>query len=112
MSELTEEIQALERRQSTSNPIGITMIQSKRFQDELDAAQFANKFIESVYASVKEKLKNFEIQNRNLAIRNHIVDGGVITLWADDQVIAIANIVRTNFNLSQVVCTDLTKDTI
>lgn len=80
---------------------------TKRFQDELDAVTFADKFIEVVYNDVKKTHKNFEIQTRGLSINNHITDGGVVSLWSDDKVIAIANILRTNYNFSQVICTKL-----
>jgi len=84
-------------------------VTTKRFQDELEAATFANQFIESVYDSVKGTHKNFEIQIRGLAKNNYVTDGRVVSLWSDDKVIAVANILRTNFNFSQVICTDLTK---
>lgn len=82
--------------------------QPMKFVDELDAASKATEFIRAVYEENKDKYKQFEQTINGLANGDTITCGGVQTLWADNEVIAIANFVRTNYNWTQLICTRVT----
>jgi hypothetical protein len=85
-------------------------VKISRHMDELDAATEAETFIERIYEENKDDKVFFEKQYHNLTAgfggKVH-VDGGLISLWKNDIVIATTQILRTNFNHSQLICVEI-----
>jgi hypothetical protein len=87
-------------------------VKISRHMDELDAASKAETFIERIYEENKDDNVIFEKQYHNLTagLNGKVpVDGGIISLWKNDVVIATTQILRTNFNHSQLICVEIPK---
>jgi hypothetical protein len=81
-----------------------TPVIQERFMDQLDGNVFADKFITDIYNELSSKTPHLDIEYRNLARDQHIVDGQIITLWLKEKIIATANVMRTPMNWTHVVC--------
>lgn len=81
-----------------------SLLTQHRFMDQVDANIFADQFISDIYNDLKKKTPNLSIEQHNLALNRHIVDGNIITLWNGEVIIATANVMRTSMNWTHVVC--------
>lgn len=80
--------------------------EARSFLKELDADRYAESFIQSVEVELlaSNQLANMDIEHHFLDASNRVAGGRVITLWSEEKIIAIANILRINVNWILVVC--------
>lgn len=72
------------------------------FKDQLDGDRFALDWLRSLYQELYIEDRELEMVEHGLSIREHIVDGRLITLWKGERCIAQATIKRTPLNWTQV----------
>jgi hypothetical protein len=78
-----------------------------RHIDELDAFSEAEDFLERIYLESNNSQGLYEKRYNNLTNGKTPTDGGIISLWKNDKVIATAQVLRTNFNFSELICVEV-----
>lgn len=76
-----------------------------RFIDQLEGEGVASAWMEAIVDELKEREPLLDIQRHNLALDKHIVDGHITTLFNNEHVVAIANVIRTPMNYTEIVLT-------
>jgi len=75
---------------------------TQRFVDQLEGEKVANTWMTGIIDELKPTEPLLELQERSIAIDQHIVDGRIIILWNNERMVAIANIMRTPINYTQI----------
>lgn len=76
-----------------------------RFIDQLEGESVASAWMEAIVDELKEREPLLDIQQHNLALGKHIVDGHITTLFNNEHIVAIANVIRTPMNYTEIVLT-------
>ena len=76
-----------------------------RFIDQLEGEGVASAWMEGIVDELKGREPLLDIQQHNLALGKHIVDGHITTLFNNEHIVAIANVVRTPMNYTEIVLT-------
>lgn len=76
---------------------------SRMFIDQIDGDAYAKEWVMSIYSEYSKKFPYLGMEEHGLAIREHQVDGRILSLWNGERIVAQASVMRTPMNYTQVV---------